>query len=303
MLKARNLEVLCAVIEMGTTAMAAESLGISQPAVSNMIRHTEDQIGFPLFIRERGRLTPTREALHIADEARHLFRQQKRIGGLVEQMRDGAAGRLSIIATPSLGHGIVPQALGAFLKGRSKIRISFEVGTVDEIAARLLSGEADLGLSITRPRQVGLSIQKLAEGRLVCALPETHELALFERIRITDLNHVPHISYAMESPLGRTIDAAFAAEGLERRHFCEVRHTTTALDLVAGGLGAALVDDFALMGRSIPGVAARPTTPDIPLQVFALTSTLFPTPNLALRFQAHFRDFVEGVRRSEGGGV
>ena len=85
MLKARNLEVLCAVIEMGTTAMAAESLGISQPAVSNMIRHTEDQIGFPLFIRERGRLTPTREALHIADEARHLFRQQKRIGGLVER--------------------------------------------------------------------------------------------------------------------------------------------------------------------------------------------------------------------------
>lgn len=297
MLKARNLEVLCAVIEMGTTAMAAESLGISQPAVSNMIRHTEDLIGFPLFIRERGRLTPTREALHIADEARHLFRQQKRIGGLVEQLRDGEAGKLAIIATPSLGHGIVPRALGAFLKGRTKVRISFEVGTVDEIAARLLSGEADLGLTITRPRQVGLSVQRIAEGRLVCVLPDTHELALFDRIRITDLNHVPHISYAPDTPLGRTIDAAFAAEGLERRHFCEVRHTTTALDLVAGGLGAALVDDFALMGRDIPGIAARRTTPDIPLQVYALTSTLFPTPNLALLFQTRFSEFVASAAR------
>ncbi|MEE3101992.1 MAG: LysR substrate-binding domain-containing protein, partial [Pseudomonadota bacterium] len=188
-------------------------------------------------------------------------------------------------------------ALGAFLRGRSKVRISFEVGTVDEIAARLLSGEADLGLSITRPRQAGLSAQPLAEGRMVCVLPEDHELAHFERIRITDLNHIPHISYALETPLGRTIDAAFAAEGLERRHFCEVRHTATALDLAAGGLGAALVDDFALMGRDIPGIAARRTTPDIPLRVYALTSTLFPTSNLALLFQSRFRDFVADSKR------
>ncbi|MGR3782618.1 MAG: LysR family transcriptional regulator, partial [Albimonas sp.] len=165
MLKARNLEILCAVIEMGTTARAADALGVSQPAVSNMIRHTEDLIGFPLFLRERGRLTPTREALHLADEARHLFRQQRRIAGMVEELKGGVAGRLSIIATPSLGHGIVPKALSAFLKGRSKVRISFEVGTVDEIAARLIAGEADLGLSITRPRQSALSTQPLADGR------------------------------------------------------------------------------------------------------------------------------------------
>lgn len=297
MLKARNLEILCAVIEMGTTARAADALGISQPAVSNMIRHTEDQIGFPLFVRERGRLTPTREALHIADEARHLFRQQKRITSMVEDLRGGVAGRLSIIATPSLGHGIVPQALSAFLKGRSRARISFEVGTVDEIAARLLSGEADLGFSITRPRQVGLSIQPVAEGRLVCALPKGHELALSDRVRITDLNHVPHISYAADTPLGRSIDAVFMAEGLERRHFCEVRHTSTALDLVAGGLGAALVDDFAMIGGLPTGVVARPTTPDIALQVYALTSTLFPTPNLALLFQRHFADYVAAADR------
>ncbi|SFH95491.1 LysR family transcriptional regulator [Albimonas pacifica] len=297
MLKARNLEILCAVIEMGTTARAADALGVSQPAVSNMIRHTEDLIGFPLFLRERGRLTPTREALHLADEARHLFRQQRRIAGMVEELKGGVAGRLSIIATPSLGHGIVPRALSAFLKGRSKVRISFEVGTVDEIAARLIAGEADLGLSITRPRQSALSTQPLADGRLVCVLPEGHELALSDRVRITDLNHVPHISYAVDTPLGRAVDAVFSAEGLERRHFCEVRHTSTALDLVKGGLGVALVDDFALIGGAPPGVVARPATPDVPLKIYALTSTLFPTPNLALLFQRHFADFVGAAPR------
>ena len=297
MLKARNLEVLCAVIEMGTTARAADALGISQPAVSNMIRHTEDLVGFALFVREHGRLTPTREAMHLADEARHLFRQQKRIAGMVEDLKGGVAGRLSIIATPSLGLGIVPRVLSEFLKGRSKVRISFEVGSIDEIAARLLSGEADLGLSITRPRQVGLSIQPLADGSLVCVLPQGHELALSDKVRVTDLNHVPQISYPSDTPLGRAIDAVYSAEGLERRHFCEVRHTATALDLVAGGLGAALVDDFALIGGAPPGVVARPAVPEVPLRIFALTSTLFPTPNLALQFQSHFSNFVESAPR------
>jgi DNA-binding transcriptional LysR family regulator len=300
MIKARQLEVLCAVIEMGTTARAAELLGVSQPAVSNMIRHTEDQIGFQLFARAHGRLTPTPEAQHIADEARHLFRQQKRVGAVIEGLRGGAAGKLSIVTTPSLGHGVVPRALATFLKNRPKLKIQFEVGSIDEIAARLVSGESDLGLSITQPRHAALSVRPVAHGRLVCVCPIDHELALSERVRITDLNHVKHISYALSTPLGRDIDAVFSAAGLERRHFCEVRHTATALDLAAGGLGVALVDDFSLIGRDMPGIAVRPIVPEMPLQVHALTSTLFPTSNVAMLFQRHFGEYLAAAGASAG---
>lgn len=292
MIKARQLEVLCAVIEMGTTARAAELLAVSQPAVSNMIRHTEDQIGFPLFVREHGRLTPTREALHIADEARHLFRQQKRVGALIEELRGGQAGKLSLVTTPSLGQGLLPRALQDFMAARPRIRLSFETGSVDEIINRLVSGQSDLGLSITRPRHVALSVQPIARGRLVCVIPEGHELALSDRIRVTDLNHVRHISYPADTPLGRQIDAVFSQQGLERRHFAEVRHTATALEMVAGGLGVALVDEFALKGRAIPGIVARPTSPELPLEVHAITSNLFPTSNLALLFQQRLVEWL-----------
>lgn len=293
MIKARQLEVLCAVIEMGTTARAAEVLAVSQPAVSNMIRHTEDQIGFPLFLREHGRLTPTREALHIADEARHLFRQQKRVGALIEELRGGQAGKLSLVTSPSLGHGLLPRALQAFLAPRPRIRLSLEVGSVDEIMNRLVSGQSDMGLSITRPRHAALSVRPIVRGTLVAAIPEGHELALLDRVRVTDLNHVRHISYPAETPLGRLVDEVFSAEGLERRHFAEVRHTTTALELAAGGLGVALVDGFALRGRATPGLALRPIHPALPIEIHAVTSNLFPTSNIALRFQQHLVDWLE----------
>lgn len=292
MINARQLEVLSTVIEVGTTARAAELLSVSQPAVSNMIRHTEDLVGFPLFKREHGRLVPTPEALHIAQEAQHLFMQQKRVANIINELRGGTIGRLNIVATPSIGHGILPRVLADFVRTRPKLQISIELGSIDEITRRLLSGRADLGLSVTDPRRSALSVRSLGHGRLMCVCPVDHELALSERIKVTDLNHVRHISYAGNTPLGQTVDAVFSAQGLERRYFCEVRHTATALEMVRTGLGVALVDSFALIGQRRDDIAVRRTDPEITLDMHAITSNLFPTSNLAIQFQEFVGDYL-----------
>ncbi|MDX1784743.1 MAG: LysR family transcriptional regulator [Roseovarius sp.] len=303
MINARQLEVLCAVIEVGTTAKAAELLAVSQPAISNMIRHTEAQVGFALFARERGRLVPTPEALHIAQEAQHLFMQQRRVATIIEELRGGTTGRLSIVATPSIGQGILPHALAEFLKTRPKLNVSLDLGHVDHIANRLVSGRAELGLSITAPRHSALTVRPIFEGQMVCVCPQDHEMALSRTIRIADLNHVRHISYAANTPLGQMIDAAFSKRGLERRYFFEVRHTMAALDMVAAGLGVALVDGFALVGRNLGSVVVRPIDPPIALNMHSSMSNLFPTSNIAYQFQVFFRDFVANHSLPQAGGV
>ncbi len=293
MINARQLEVLCAVIEVGTTAKAAELLAVSQPAISNMIRHTESQVGFALFARERGRLTPTPEALHIAQEAQHLFMQQRRVATIIEELRGGTTGRLSIVATPSIGLGILPRVLAEFLRERPKLNVSLDLGSVDQIAERLVSGRAELGLSITPPRHSALTVRPILPGQMVCVCPQDHEMALSRVIRIADLNHVRHISYAAGTPLGQMIDAAFSKRGLERRYYCEVRHTIAALEMVSAGLGVALVDSFALVGRAWgTELVMRPIDPPIALNAHSSMSNLFPTSNVALQFQAFFRSFV-----------
>ncbi|MDX2483086.1 MAG: LysR substrate-binding domain-containing protein [Pseudodonghicola sp.] len=296
MISARQLEVLSTVIEVGTTARAAQLLNVSQPAISNMIRHTEDAIGFALFKREHGRLTPTKEALHIAQEAQHLFMQQKRIDNIIGELKGGTVGRLSIVATPSIGHSILPRVLGQFMKTRPKLRLSIELGGVDEITRRLGSGRADLGLSITPPRLPAVYVRQIGDGQLMCICPPDHELALLDRISVTDLNHVNHISYAARTPIGQVIDNVFSDRGLERRFFCEVRHTATALEMVRSGLGVALVDSFALIGQQTTSIAIRPTKPVLPITMHGITSKLFPTSNLAMQFQ----DYLSAFLKNEG---
>lgn len=293
MINARQLEVLSTVIEVGTTARAAELLSVSQPAVSNMIRHTEDMVGFALFMREHGRLTPTKEALHIAQEAQHLFMQQKRIDTIISELRGGTIGRLSIVATPSIGHSILPQVLSQFMKTRPKLQLSVDLGSMDEIIRRLGSGRADLGLSITQPRHSAVSVREVGDGQMMCICPPDHEIALSDRVSIFDLNHVPHISYAARTPLGQAIDSLFSEHGLERRYFCEVRHTATALEMVRNGLGVALVDSFALIGPHSQGIAVRPTNPNLPLKMHGVTSNLFPTSNLTMQFQQFLAEYLK----------
>lgn len=301
MISARQLEVLSTVIEVGTTARAAELLAVSQPAVSNMIRHTEDLVGFPLFMREHGRLTPTKEALHIAQEAQHLFMQQSRIDNIIDELRGGTIGRLSIIATPSVGHGVLPRVLGQFIKTRPNLQLSIELGSQDEIIRKLGSGRADLGLSITPPRHSAISVREIANGRLMCVCPAEHELALQDVVAVPSLNHVPHISYAVRTPLGQMIDALFLERGLERRYFCEVRHTATALEMVRNGLGVALVDSFAVIGSNEEDFAIRPTKPSLPLKLYGLTSNMFPTTNLTMQFQQFLADYLKSHEEAAAG--
>lgn len=289
MIRLRQLEVLCAVIDLGTTSGAAEALSVSQPAVSNMIRHIEDLVGFPLFKREKGRLSPTPEALHIAQEAQHLFAQQKRVDRIISQLRGGTVGQLSVIATPSIGNAVLPRLIAEFARTRPSVKLSIELGSVDDIIQHLISGRADLGFSITSPRHSALSVQPIASGKMLCVMPEGHELALSRRINVLDLNQVQYISYGSSTPLGQMIDEVYRKHGIERRYFCEVRHTSTALEMVSAGGGVALIDSFALLGVTRRDIAAREIDPEMPVTLHGVTSKLFPTSHIAMQFQKFMR--------------
>ena len=58
----RMMEAFNAVMEAGSVSAAARCLGVSQPAVSRLLKQFEDELGFALFHRAKGKLTPTPEA-------------------------------------------------------------------------------------------------------------------------------------------------------------------------------------------------------------------------------------------------
>ena len=91
-MRARQIEVFRMVMRCGTLTSAAEALNVSQPALSQILLHTEDELGFKLFQRVKGRLIPTPEAEDLYPEVERLFGDLEALRGRARDLRHGKAG-------------------------------------------------------------------------------------------------------------------------------------------------------------------------------------------------------------------
>ena len=254
----RQLEVFQAVMHAGTTKNAARLLRISQPAVSNMVRQFEDQLGFALFDRIGGRLHPTLEANVLSKNLERVFASVDAVENLVNDLRDTQIGTLKMVASPSIGQTVLPPAIAAFVRDRPEVKIGFDTLPNETIVSHLDSHQADFGLTITKVDHPSLESRVLREGRLVCALPQGHPLTKKREIRPRDLAEVTLVSYPRFSPIGIVIDDAYREHGEIQRVDIEVRYCHSACVLVNAGVGAAVVDEFAVDPSTMTRIVVRP---------------------------------------------
>ena len=71
-MRLRHIEVFHAIYSTGSVTRAAQLLNVSQPSVSKVLAHAEQQLGYPLFDRIRGKLVPTPEADRLFAHVSHV---------------------------------------------------------------------------------------------------------------------------------------------------------------------------------------------------------------------------------------
>src|SRR5262245_11739761 len=113
MLNLRQMEAFRAVMLTGTTIQAAAMLKVTQPAISRLINDLEAQAGITLFDRVRGRLQPTPEAETLFDEIERAYISFDHIANFMKGIRR-SAGRLRLLATMPMAHGILPATIARF---------------------------------------------------------------------------------------------------------------------------------------------------------------------------------------------
>ena len=92
----RQIEVFRAVMITGSIRGASQLLFVSQPAVSQLLSHTEARVGFPLFERIRGRLFATPEAKKLFHEVELVYAGVKRVNELARELHDHQEGILNL---------------------------------------------------------------------------------------------------------------------------------------------------------------------------------------------------------------
>jgi len=216
-MNARQLEVFRTIMRCGTLTSAARALNVSQPALSQILLHTEDDLGLRLSQRVRGRLVPTAEAELLFPEADRLFRDLDNLRRAAADLRYGKAGlvRLAASAPPSLS--FLPRALGTFRKACPGVLLRSYVVPVAVMTEMLTRGEAGLGVAMNDSPTPGLDTGVIGWTEVVCVLPAGHRLARRASIGMPDLARETIISYRADSLPGILIDRAISKEGKRLR--------------------------------------------------------------------------------------
>lgn len=289
-MKIRQLEAFRAVVLCQTVTRAAEMLYISQPAATRLISDLEEDVGFSLFERRRGRLIPTAEGLALYDEVERSLIGVERIARAAQEIKASRIGLLQIAAPPAISLSLLPRAIATFLENHPDVKISFEHVSSRAVIDMLNEQRCNLGfmmLPLNSPSTYG---EKLISTNMVCILPLGHHLANKDVIEPKDLDGEPMILHTRDAYQRLRIDALFTSFGVSVIPKIESQTNAGISKFVAAGLGAAIIDPFTAIDFQPLGLVVKRFLPLMhdDFQVIVPTQR---TPSLLAR------TFIEHVRQ------
>jgi DNA-binding transcriptional LysR family regulator len=276
MLDPRRLALLREVARHGSFSRAAETLYLTQPAVSRQIAKLEREAGVRLLERNARGLRLT-EAGRVAVEraeaiAGHLAAAEAEIDAIATL----GAGRLRMAAFPTAASTLVLDAIRLFRRRHPDVELTFVEAGTNAGLRRLRAGEVDLALAFRehgRPvpdEWADLDAELLLVDPLYVALPATHPLAERPAVRLRDLSGEGWIQAVQAGTTGITYQACLAA-GFEPRIVALSDHAPITQGLVALGVGVTLISSLSVP-QARKDIVVRPLKPAGPKRdVFAVT--------------------------------
>ncbi len=272
----RQIEAFRAVMVAGTVTQAGEMLHISQPAVSRLIGDLERAIRFKLFDRRRGRLVPTTEGKSLFREVEKAFVGMDHIADAAQAIGALRRGHLSIVAIPILAHGFLPHIIAEFLKRYPDVSIHLEtVQSTPTVVEWIASQQYDLGLGVLPVEDPAITARPFSRRKALCVLPAGHRLASKPAVHAADLEGEYFISMQKGSVFRFRVDEMFEKAGVRRKLRVETSTRQAACDMVAAGIGIAIVGPLFARDMTERHVILRPFEPAIVLE----HGVLFPAFN------------------------
>lgn len=247
-----QLEVFLSVLETGSVTKGAERVHLSPAAVSLQLQNLAQHLQAELFIRSGRKLSPTAMAFRLAEHARAVVDQMRRIeadfhGEPEEDTRpfQFATGVTTLVYR--LG-----RPLRMLRKQYPRTELHVTVANTEEIVAGLLDRRFDLGLISLPVAEPSITTIRLFDEDLLVVRPSATRVRSGQigTIRVADLARVPWLLYPKQSNMRSIIDGFFARVGLEPNVVLEAADTEAIKRLVESGFGYSILPAFSLRGQS-----------------------------------------------------
>ncbi|PIE16040.1 MAG: hypothetical protein CSA68_04030 [Rhodobacterales bacterium] len=196
----KHIEAFSAVISTGSISAAARQLGVSQPAVSQLIKALEEALGAPLFVRRNGAVFPTARAEALREDAVDLLAHLDRFQAQLSHQNTGVLSTIRLSASVSILTELLPGLISGLAQQDPYLK--FYVSSVPQgaMVSALVQGHIDYALHSRALDHPGLHNENLIESPQVAVMARDHPLAAKKTLTIQDLNGCRFISSTKNDP-------------------------------------------------------------------------------------------------------
>ena len=236
------------VIETGSFSAAADRLGISQPAVSLQVRQLERRLAVRLIERVGKRAKATPAGMELLRHAQHI---ETAVENAVDALADHASGvtgrvRLGTGATACLH--FLPAVLRTLREQFPALSVVVSTGNTEDQARKVEENSLDLALVTLPAAGRSLAAMPVLEDEFV-AIGRTDVEPLKARVTPADLGALPLVLFEPAANTRKLVDRWFAAAGLQPQPVMELGSVEAMKEMVAAGLGYAIVPGMSMTGR------------------------------------------------------
>jgi DNA-binding transcriptional LysR family regulator len=287
-----QLDVLRTVIATSGVGEAARAMGVSQPAVSKLLRQAERGLGLSLMVRDGNRVTPTIEADAIRTGVEALFGAYDALQRLAASLRSDEAGMVSIAAIPTQAARFAAPAIHRFKAEFPATTVRLQVLSNRAVINQVASGQSDFGLVHSITPATELRADDYGEQVVLCIAPRGHRFARLKTVRAEDMRGETYVSYGRHSAFNRWIEQALERTGASLPTSIEVTASPPLIELVRLGAGIGLLESAALTRTDRRQLVVKPLTPELLLKSRVLRPPGRPLSGRAERLIEIYRDLV-----------
>ena len=286
----REMELIHSILSYGTMSKAAAQLGISQPAISRMVKHAEERTGLQLFERRGSRLIPTSDLNSLTTAFERVFFSVDRVQGLAMALSAGLGRPMHISTMSVLSTTLLTPAFVKLRQARPHTPMAVKLNHRQGVEQDVIREDSDLGLVHGVFHHEALEAMTLCRARVICLMHKDHPLATLSEIGPADLIEEDLISMGRNSPLSQAVLDAFEEAGVARRTAIQIADSGLASHFCANGLGLALLDPFFINGPLPPELVIRPFVPEIATECYVVFSNRRVLPTLEEELLGHMAD-------------
>ncbi|RUS46492.1 selenium metabolism-associated LysR family transcriptional regulator [Cohnella sp. AR92] len=288
-LNIHQLHIFYTVAERGSFSAAAQTLHMTQPAVTMQIQALEERFGVKLLHRSTKKLELTEAGHCLLPQARKAFDLMKETDFLMAKYVENLKGRLNFAASLTIGEYVLPRLLGSFLKRYPEVLVSMQVMNTSDIVEAIANQGLAFGLVEASTDDESVVTEPVMNDELMLIVPSSHPFASREEVALKELIAEPLVLRERGSGTRQVLVEELARRGVREeslRIVSDFGSNGAVKSAVQAGLGLSVLSVWSIKNEAALGLlkpvriqgvtfqrqfyAVRSKSSDLPMQAEVL---------------------------------